>query len=163
MWQTGSLVLTEDAATLLTFLFGHPSIPITPVAQRTLVNTIWANGQMTVLPFHHLTPELKVLRLDGYAPIDMAFDAATYPLRLTFGLEGVSLSANSFSRPLDEPETNWYADQMTHIAMTGVTGTGRAVGYQMEISGITFPRRRNCPANECCRYCPHEPRNPVCL
>ncbi len=145
MWQTGSLVLTEDAAALLTFLFGPPSIPITPVAPENLVNTIWANGQMTVLPFHHLTPELKVLRLDGYAPIDMAFDAAAYPLRLTFGLEGVSLSANNFLALWTEPETNWYADQMTHIAMTGVTGTGRAVGYQMEISGITFPGEEIAP------------------
>lgn len=144
-WQNGELTVTEDAAALLTLLYGLPAIPVTPIPAEALLTTIWATGQLTVLPFHHLTPELKVIRLDGLAPIDLTFNAAAYPLRLTIGLDGPILPANTFRSLWAEPATNWDADKITHIAMTGVTGTGRAVGYQMEISGITFPGEEIAP------------------
>lgn len=145
LWQNGELVVTEDAAALLTTLYGPPITPPTLVTVEQLRDTVWQSGRYTLIPFHHLTPDLKVLRLDGVAPIDLAFNPAAYPLRLTFGLDGPSLPANAFRAAWQEPEANWDTDKITHIAMTGVTGTGRAVGYQMEISGVTFPGEEIAP------------------
>jgi hypothetical protein len=144
-WQNGELVVTPDAAALLTTLFGLPITTPAPVTAENLVSTLWATGQLALIPFHQLTPDLKVIRLDGVAPIDLSFNVATYPLRLTIGLTGPTLPANGFRSLWPEPETNWDADKITHIAMTGVTGTGRAVGYQMEISGVTFPGEEIAP------------------
>lgn len=145
LWQNGNLVLTPDAAAVLTTLYGPPAIPITPVASENLAPTVWATGQFALLPFHQLTPDVKVIRLDGVAPIDLTFNPDAYPLRLTIGLAGPTLPANNFRSLWSQPVSNWETDKISHIAMTGVTGTGRAVGYQMEISGITFPGEEIAP------------------
>jgi poly-gamma-glutamate synthesis protein (capsule biosynthesis protein) len=145
LWQNGNLVVTPDAAAMLTTLYGSPTIPITPISGENLVSTVWASGQFALLPFHQLTPDLKVIRLDGVAPIDLTFNPDAYPLRLTIGLTGSALPANNFRSLWQPPTSNWDAGKISHIAMTGVTGTGRAVGYQMEISGITFPGEEIAP------------------
>ncbi|MCL4867847.1 MAG: CapA family protein [Anaerolineae bacterium] len=145
LWQNGELVVTGDAAALLTTLYGHPSRSTIPTPTETIAQTSWATGQFAVLPFHHLTPDLKVIRLDGAAPIDLEFNPTAYPLRLLLGVEGSVLAVNQFRAVWAEPAANWDRNKISTIAMTGVTGTGRAVGYQMELRGVTFPGEAIAP------------------
>lgn len=144
-WQTGSNVLGNlilDQETLDTFssIWGPPSPDIHPVESNGLVDALW-NGRpsWTIIPFDQLSPELKVLRLNGYSPLAREFDAASYPLNVVIGVTGDAAGIAQLQSSWIGPRTNREPLKLTRVAMSGVTALGRATAYQMEIGGITTP------------------------
>jgi poly-gamma-glutamate synthesis protein (capsule biosynthesis protein) len=86
-----------------------------------------------------LTPELKVLSIDGQSPLDPDTDQLAYPLQLTVGMLGEEEDLEQFQANWLGPDRNRDPGKITRVSMSGVTALGRATAYQMEIQGITTP------------------------
>jgi hypothetical protein len=144
-WQTGrsaagQLVLDSETAVTWSARWGapHPDVLVTPAGQ--LVETLWAQRPaFTLLPFQRLTPELKVLRLDGVSPLDADFVLETYSLVITVGAVGSETAVAALQSAWPGPRLNRDVRQLTRVAMTGVTALVRATAHQMELNGVTYP------------------------
>ncbi|HEX6387755.1 MAG TPA: CapA family protein [Anaerolineae bacterium] len=144
-WQTGnlsgaSLVLTAETAAALVTRLGQPGAATLIVPAPDLAATLWAiRPSWTVVPFHQLTPELKVLRVDGLSPLDASFDEAVYPLVVDVNVAGAETAVTGFLAAWNGPPGNRDPARITRVAMTGVTALTRATAYEMELNGATYP------------------------
>ena len=137
-WQTGSpnLVMEAETAVWLRQQWGDG----TPQTAPDVIDAVWqAAPAWTILPFHQLTPRLKVLSLDEVNPLAAGFAAAGYPLWASYGLSGEAEALAAFRSAWRQPASNYRPDEITRIAMTGVTALVRATAYQMELNGIDYP------------------------
>lgn len=149
-WQNGSnemgtLLMTPETAASWATVWNSGIPRPTLVKPAELTPQLWAERpSLTLLPFHRLSPDLKVLALDGHSPLDPAFDQAAYPLQLSFGLVGNGLeeaqtAVSLFQELWQGPVTNRALAKLSRVALTGVTALVRATAFQMEIQGILYP------------------------
>jgi hypothetical protein len=136
------LLMAESTLEALKLLWGEPTpASVKIISSNLLLDQAWkTNPSWVILPFEELEPRWKVLTVDGQAPIRKDFDAAAYPLQVTFSLtssQSSSLQKESFSLPV----TNRDPSKMTTVIVTGVTALVRATAFRMEQKGITYPGR----------------------
>lgn len=95
----------------------------------------------SILPFELLSPEFKVISIDGVSPLDDDFDPKSYPLTLAVGVRLTNNNQEVDPALLEEvlPEGNYQPDQLTSLIMTGVTAMARDTAYEMEIEGVLYP------------------------
>jgi poly-gamma-glutamate synthesis protein (capsule biosynthesis protein) len=142
-WDTATISSPIPSATFL--------YDITEMRERA-----WAERpSLLILPFHQLTPDLKLLSLDGQSPLTPQFDPVAYPLTVVVNVVGKETAVSASSREAastssgqavsrflaawDGPITNWDSSKLTRVAMSGVTALTRATAFQMEIGGILTP------------------------
>ena len=148
-WNAGELTLDAETSAVFTALWGEPAQANTIVPAAGLVDSLWAaqedfyNPALTILPFDQLSPKLKVLRVDGAAPIDANFDPAAYPLTVSIGLAGEE--AATLAAAWSGPATNRDEAKITTVAMTGPAGMRRAVADRMEKYGLTYVAEESGP------------------
>jgi poly-gamma-glutamate synthesis protein (capsule biosynthesis protein) len=136
------LILSTEETAMLSALWGAPGPTLTIVPPDDLRESLWAERpSRTILPFQQLTPDLKVLALDGQSPFDPEFAADGYPLTVPITVQGDETAVASFLAAWNGPPTNFDPRNLTTIAMTGVTALVRATASQMEIDGILAPGR----------------------
>ncbi len=140
-WTTHPLLLTETAVQALRSILGEPvANAYTLVPPDTLLAEAEARRGWTVIPFDALTPQWKVLRVEGISLLEKTAAIGDYPLV-------VPLALDSPSRPetldlLKLPSRafiNRDEEVLTILAMTGVTAITRATAQLMENKGITYP------------------------
>lgn len=147
-WNQGELTLDAETDAVLTAFWGAPTQANTIVRTPDLVEKLWAEQEdystpaLTILPFDQLSPRLKVLRVDGTAPIDVNFDPAAYSLTIPIGLAG---EAAALAAAWDGPATNRDPAKITTVAMTGPAGMRRAVADRMEKYGLTYVAEESGP------------------
>jgi hypothetical protein len=137
-WQTQNppLIVTPETAVWLNQRWGEGR----PQTAPDVIDAVWQTAPAwTILPFHHLTPRLKVLALDEANPLAADFAAGTFPLWAGYGLSGEAAAVAALQNAWTQPTSNYRPDEITRIAMTGVTALVRATAYQMEINGIDYP------------------------
>ncbi len=133
-WQSGQVVVSADILPFLTPHWGTTSLIVTNSRER-----LWAgDAAIGIVPFHQLTPDLKVLRVAGQTPLDRTLDIAAYPLTVPLMATGEPEAVATFRATLAQPITNWQPGQMTTLAMTGVTALVRATAFRMEEHGILW-------------------------
>jgi poly-gamma-glutamate synthesis protein (capsule biosynthesis protein) len=136
----GTLIVDQNVAATFSAVWGTPANSVTVVIPAELNDSLWANRpSWTILPFNRLTPELKVLPLDGQSPLSHDFDQASYPLAVTVGVTGDAAAVSAFNAAWSGPVTNRNPALITRVSMSGVTALGRATAYQMELRGVTTP------------------------
>ncbi len=150
-WREGRLILTAETQALLLALWGQPDVGATVVSGEELVETLWMTKSegpdtpLSILPAHKLDPRLKVLRLDGSAPVDVDFDPESYSLTVPIRIDGAQEGIMQVVEAWPSPLTNWNDDSITHISMTGPAGMRRAVADRMEKYGLTYPAEETGP------------------
>jgi poly-gamma-glutamate synthesis protein (capsule biosynthesis protein) len=107
--------------------------------EEGLVNSAWATGAWSIVPFEQLEPRWKVIAVDGVSPLDMSFESAGYPLVVTFGMSGDPAAVDLLRPYIDWPTSNRDPEKLTTVLMTGVTALTRVTAYKMEREGIEFP------------------------
>ncbi len=131
-------VLWGDAATTAVFAPSFPTLTSTP----DIPSDLWAQTDaLALLPFDQLTPDLKLMALDGVNPLYPNLPAG-YPLTRSFGLLGEATAALALQTAWEEagtPTTNRDENKLTRTAVTGVTALVRATAAQMESNGILWP------------------------
>jgi poly-gamma-glutamate synthesis protein (capsule biosynthesis protein) len=136
----GTLIIDENTAATLATIWGPPGPGSKIVGQDELIQALWsARPSWTIVPFQRLSPELKVLRLDGISPLATDFNRAAYPLTVAIGLTGDPAGVAQIQSSWPGPKTNRDPGRLSTVAMSGVTALGRATAFQMEIGGITTP------------------------
>lgn len=136
------LIVTADEASTLSVLWGAPGPGLDVVPDEVLRETLWAERpSRTILPFHQLTPDLKVLALEGNSPLAGDFDPAAYPLTVNIAARGEETAVAQFRDAWAGPPSNFDPQKMTTVALTGVTALVRATATQMELDGILTPAR----------------------
>lgn len=152
-WQAGRLYLTPETEQLLRAAWGSPAQPAQPLpaGDEALAAALWAAQvgydppALTLLPFDALTPRLKVLRVDGMAPIDPAFDPAGYALSIPIYLAGDPAGVAQVLAAWPGPTTNRSAALITTVGLTGPAGMRRAVADRMDRYGINYPGEETGP------------------
>ncbi|MEM8857140.1 MAG: CapA family protein, partial [Chloroflexota bacterium] len=133
--QQATLVGTAETAAM--WQTAYPQMTIVP--ENELSSTVWNNpSTFAIVPFHQLTSDLKVLAIDGLSPLKRDLDLDTYPLSVSFGVDGDPSAVVTYLGKV-AAITNRDETKMTRVAMTGVTALVRATAAQMEYSGILFP------------------------
>lgn len=140
VWRNGSsligngqpLLMAESTLKALTALWGEPAPgAVRTVAKEQILAEAWTQPfKWAIVPFEEIQPKWKVLTVDGQSPMRKDFDANLYPLKMTFGLTGVSF---------DLPASNRDASKLTTVVLTGVTALVRATAFTMETKGVTRP------------------------
>jgi poly-gamma-glutamate synthesis protein (capsule biosynthesis protein) len=135
------LLMIESTLATFTTLWGEPaSGAVKTVSADRLTDALWQNQPAWgIVPFEELEPKLKVLTVDGQAPIHNDFDLAPYPLKAEFVLRTLDREPATLSLAL--PDSNRDPSRLTTIILTGVTALVRATAYTMETKGVTYPGR----------------------
>lgn len=134
------ILVTEGTRAAMTSILGQSGPSVQIVAEEELVEQLWARpSAITILPFHQLTPELKLLSLDGVSPLAHEFEVSGYPLVVKAGVTGEATAVAQFLTLWDGPATNRDPAKLSRIAMSGVTALVRATAFNMEQSGILWP------------------------
>jgi hypothetical protein len=148
-WQDGAselgrLMVDPETAAALAATWG-PSVAA-QVVDADFIGRVWAaRPSWIIVPFEHLRPEFKVIRIDGRSPLSRDFDLGNYPLVLPITLTGQSEAVGAFLANWAGPATNYEPDKITRVAMTGVTALVRATAAQMERNGINWPGEEVAP------------------
>jgi poly-gamma-glutamate synthesis protein (capsule biosynthesis protein) len=135
------LLMTEGTREIFSTLWGSPSGEAVKIVESDkLLETAW-NGipSWAIIPFQDLEPRWKVLAVDGQSPIHREFDPVSYPLSVSFLLQGSIPDQQQVTILL--PASNLDPDKLTTVILTGVTALVRATAYTMEKKGVTYPGR----------------------
>ena len=141
----GPLFVRAEDRPLLTALWGEPSPQVEVITGTLTPEQVEAEGGVALLPFDRLTPQWKVLAVDGASPLRRPL-AADYPLAFPLYLVAQA-RPDALELLLAEPLTITNRDEtkMTVVMMTGVTAMTRATAQLMETKGITYPATSIAP------------------
>ena len=135
------VVILTDTLTALVQVLGDPSDRVFGVATPDdAVAAAWhISPTLTILPFETLVPSLAPLAIEGEDPLDNRFDAESYPLIASVYAHDDAVSPDQSARVGEFlaklPESNRAADQLTVIAMTGVTAMVRGTAAKLDEFG----------------------------
>jgi poly-gamma-glutamate synthesis protein (capsule biosynthesis protein) len=131
------LLIAEEDLGLLSWYWGEPAegaVHVLPGDQ--LADYAWDHRPaLAILPFEALTPEWKVIKVDGISPLEKNFDSLQYSLAIPISKSGLALD------DLPEITGNRDPDKITTVVMTGVTALVRATAWTMEKEGINYPAK----------------------
>lgn len=152
-WQTGvssaadELVVEQAAFSGLSQRYGMPAENVKVMASDEILLYCQANNAWAVIPFERISPEWKVIAIDGQSPLHRSFDLETYPLSASISLstsEGFQVDPEIYEAVFTEfqsvfPISNRDPQKLTTVILTGVTALTRATAKEMEIYGVLSP------------------------
>lgn len=138
-----SLLVTDEILSALQLILGPASLnaPYVRVPDDQLITKLWEQRPTVwaIVPFQYLTPEMKVLKLDGVDIFSPNFDPSTYPLRMTVGVEGDEAAIGRTIVDLQTIGTwrasNRNAERLSRVVLSGVTALTRTTADVMVNSG----------------------------
>ncbi len=145
-----AVAVLTDTLPALTQILGEVGAPVVGYAtQPEVVAAAWATADdvapvLVLLPFDLLEPRLAVFKIDGQTPVENAnnFVAADYPLVATVYAQDLSQTDTARAAVRDLlaalPEGNRVPDELTVVAMTGVTAMVRLTAQQMDERGVDW-------------------------
>ena len=93
-----------------------------------------------IVPFDALTPEWKVIAINGISPLEKDYKPEKYPLSMYVTIDNgyeAGGSGSIFKDVLPKPNRN--PEKLTSLIMTGVTAMARDTAHVMEEEGVLFP------------------------
>lgn len=115
------------------------AVPFGTVRDGVTLAELQADSSITLVPFDQLTPDLKVLAVDGQSPVAHDFNPQRYPLVEQIGISGEETAVSQFLSIWDAPSSNYDPNKITTVAMSGVLALVRATAFAMEQRGINYP------------------------
>ena len=153
-WQTGEprselKELVVDLTAFHAFLvkYGMPASSIKSLPPTEIFDYCRENNAWAIIPFERITPEWKVIAIDGQSPIHKYFDPSIYPLKADINLSknpAFEIDPETYQHVLSQlqavmPKTNRDPEKLTTVILTGVTALARATAKEMEIYGVLSP------------------------
>ncbi len=121
-------------------------VPFDTIRDGITLAELETDNAITLLPYDQLTPDLKVLTVDGQSPVAHDFNPQMYPLTVQIGVSGEEETAVSqFISIWDTPPSNYDPDKISTVAMSGVLALVRATAFAMEQRGISYPAEDVAP------------------
>jgi hypothetical protein len=142
------IIVDEATARVFTELWGDPNMSFVNVMAKTdLLQDAWTRiDTLAILPFEDITPKWKILKVDGFSPLDKPMAVNDYALSikyyLTAGGQIVDQTStqkfiNAFNSVI--PETNKDESKMTVVVMSGTTALTRATAFKINTYGTDYP------------------------
>lgn len=130
------IYVTETTKAAVSTILGMADDSIVNVLSKEEMDDIplSENQSLIILPFEDLNKKLKVILIDGEAPINTNFDPQNYSLSAAIWIETDLIDHN-----INLPESNYDPGLRTILVMTGVTALTRATAHRMEIMGNQYP------------------------
>ncbi len=142
------LIVAGDTKSVFEKLWGSASMTnVEVVSENSLLDIAWGSPKTwAIIPFENLEPKWKVIALDGQSPIQKAFNADAYGLKVPFSIFGDTGKVAQFlqaygptsAQPL-LPAVNRDPKKLTTVIVTGVTALVRGTAFLMEKNGMTYP------------------------
>jgi len=128
------LLMTQEVKGMLTAYWGEPAGDAVKIlSEDQLSNTAWRDQpSLAILPFEDLSPDWKVIKLDGISPIKKEFTPEDYLLAVPISSSGSDLDTLQLTSNRDP-------HKLTTLVMTGVTALVRATAWTMESEGVNYP------------------------
>lgn len=142
LFNNRPLLLDENTYQVFSLTWGSPAAGTTDVhPSEDLLTIAWENQpSWALVPFEALEPRWKVLNLDGITPLDPAFDPLAYPLSVSISLDAAPNAHVSVDQlQIRFPTSNLNPEQMTRVAVTGVTALVRGTAIFIDAKGIHYP------------------------
>jgi len=133
------IVIGEGGARPLLKIIIAATVPFGTVRDGVALAELKTDGSITLVPFDQLTPDLKVLAVDGQSPVAHDFNVQTYPLVQQIGISGEETAVSQFLSVWDAPPSNYDPAKISTVAMSGVLALVRATAFAMEQRGIGYP------------------------
>jgi poly-gamma-glutamate synthesis protein (capsule biosynthesis protein) len=129
------LLMTEEVQVVLSIYWGEPAAGAVEVLPGDKISEkAWSSRpSLAILPFEDLSPDWKVMKLDGISPLQKDFIPEEYMLAVPISHSGVALD------DLQKITSNRDPEKLTTVVMTGVTALVRATAWTMEDKGINYP------------------------
>lgn len=130
------IYVTETTKAAVSTILGMADDSIVNVLSKEEMDDVplGENQSLIILPFEDLNKKLKVILIDGEAPINTNFDPQNYSLSAAIWIETDLIDHN-----INLPESNYDPGLRTILVMTGVTALTRATAHRMEIMGNQYP------------------------
>jgi poly-gamma-glutamate synthesis protein (capsule biosynthesis protein) len=142
------LIMSSGTKSIFEKLWGSASgSTVDVVSDNAQLDVAWgADKTWAIIPFEQLEPKWKVIAVDNQSPIQKAFNADAYNLKVPFSLIGnnddvakfVQAYGSESSQPM-LPATNRDPNKLTTVVVTGVTALVRGTAYLMQKNGMTYP------------------------
>jgi capsule synthesis protein PGA_cap len=120
-WRRGALAATRETAAAVTALLGPGAPPVLAPGERPALDAT----HLAIVPADELVPAWKAIAIDGHHPLDPAPGALAVPLC-------AAAADRTAVRNIDP-------DQLTTVAITGVTAMTRLTAELMDRKGVTYP------------------------
>jgi poly-gamma-glutamate synthesis protein (capsule biosynthesis protein) len=135
--QSGIIYSSSETADLFNSIWGvRSSETVMVVSEDQLLTKTWADpNNFAIIPLDQLQPLWKLISINGISPLESG-SLTEYPLAVNFSFENKPLSSNAF---FSEPIVNFAPDELTRVAMTGVTALVRDTAAIMEDKGVLYP------------------------
>ncbi len=139
------LLMSPETYQVLQTVWGDAKAgAVQEVPADQLLDMAWQeNSGWAIVPFEAIEPRWKVLGVDGQSPLEKTFDAARYPLAVSFALQGQMEAQQAFEQMTASERwslpTNRDPNKLTVLVMTGVTALSRQTAETMEREGVTYP------------------------
>ena len=129
------LLMTQEVAAILSVYWGESAVgAVEVIPENKIADTAWRNQpSLAILPFEALSPDWKVIKLDGISPLQKDFKPEEYALSIPISKSGSVLDT------IHEFPSNYDPQKLTTVIMTGVTALVRATAWTMEAEGINYP------------------------
>ena len=142
------IIVDGGTQAILEKLWGSAAVnTVDTVPADDLLSTAWREEKTwAIIPFEELNSQWKVIAVDDQSPIQKAFNADAYGLKIPFSLVGnadvvvpfITQYGPQSALPM-LPAGNRDADKLTTVMVTGVTALVRGTAYLMEQNGMTYP------------------------
>ena len=129
------LLLSQEVLNVLSVYWGAPaSGAVKVLPEDQISDAAWSQRpSLAILPFERLSPDWKVMKVDGASPLDSEFYPDQYYL-------GIPISASGDNQDIFQGiSSNRDPNKMTSVVLTGVTALVRATAWTMETQGINYP------------------------
>ena len=139
------ILVTTESKSLLSGIWGEPGDQVIISEASEMLEVAEANpSSIAVIPFEQISPQWKILKIDGVSPLDKPFNQDKYPLIVTFRLVTefeVTSELDGLAARLREqiPASNRDESKMTVLVMTGTTAITRGVAYKVTINDAEYP------------------------
>lgn len=97
-----------------------------------------AEPTLALLPFGSLNPSWKMLAVDGQSIFSPEFAEASYPLTISYGVSGGEDLRLAAAAELKWPRSNFQTDELSTVAITGVTALTRATAWAIARQGVDW-------------------------
>ena len=130
-----SMLMSAEIQGMLSIFWGEPAPgAVETVDPEDLSRLAWSRRpSLAILSFEELTPDWKVLQVDGLSPLHRDFNPEDYGLALPISAVGTKPELFQGTQGNRDP------DKMTSVVLTGVTALVRATAWTMEMKGINYP------------------------
>ena len=133
------IVIGEGGARPFMKIIIAATVPFGTVRDGVGLAELETDSSITLVPFDQLTPDVKVLAVDGQSPVAYDFNVQTYPLVQQIGISGEETAVSQFLSIWDAPPSNYDPAKISTVAMSGVLALVRATAFAMEQRGIGYP------------------------